>query len=128
MNSAVPLGPRRGSPRVSLAVIAEQVVTATPGVCLTTAGNAHWQTVDRDHRIAGVTVVAEPGGRYELGLHLGVSWPPAPLLETGEDVRRRVSAAARSQGVDGALGDVNIAIDRVQDPFDPSADTGRSEC
>ena len=102
------------SPRVALAVIADQVVTAMPGVALTSLGRASWQTVDREQRIDGVTAIAQGDGRFELHLHVAVSWPPEPLPQLAEDLRRRVMAAAKRAQLAEPLGDVHVDIAAIE--------------
>ncbi len=104
-----------GSPRLALAAVAEVVVTRMPGVALTD-GDGRWVTAHGDRRIRGVIAVAQSEGRYELELHVVVAWPPEPLPQLAQELRRRVLAAAKRHALAEQLGDIQIHIDSVQEP------------
>lgn len=108
------------SPRVMLATLAERVIGEMPGVGLTDGGSTRWQTVGSGRRVAGVTAVVEGGGRYELELRVVVAWPPRPLGELADELRRRIAAAAAEADLDGHLGQVNVTVVGVDGPEDRS--------
>jgi len=73
------------------------------GLCLT--GDPHRET------LRGVSVVAQPGGRYSVDLCLiaGI----VPLIELAAEVRRRVRARVAREGLGDELGDVNVQFSEV---------------
>lgn len=97
-----------------------------PGAALTAGPNGRWVTRDGDQAIRGVLAAAQSDGRYELELHLVVAWPPEPLAHLAEDVRRRVRAAVKREGLDAHLGDIQIRVDDIQSPDDPEPMHGRA--
>ncbi len=94
-----------------------------PGAAWTAGPDGRWVTRDGDQESRGVLVAAQSDGRYELELHLIVAWPPEPLAHLAQDVRRRVRAAVKREGLDAHLGDIQIRVDDVQSPDDPDANT-----
>ncbi len=113
--SAGPAGPLL-SPRVAVARVAEQVLGHLPGVALTAGPAQRWVTPDGARPIPGVVATAQADGRYELELHLIVAWPPEPFERLGDEVRRRIRAAAKRSGLETQLGEIEIHIDGVQGP------------
>lgn len=90
-----------------------------PGAALTAGQGGRWLTADGAQTIRGVLAVAQPDGRYELELHLIVAWPPEPLQQLGDELRRRIRAAATRAGLEAQLGAIKIHIDGVHGPDDP---------
>lgn len=90
-----------------------------PGAALTAGPDGRWVTRDGEQTIRGVLVAAQSDGRYELELHLVVTWPPEPLAYLAQDVRRRMRAAIKREGLDAHLGDIQIRVEDVQSPPDP---------
>ena len=105
------------SPRAALADVAERVVTDMPGVALTGDGSGQWDTAEHDHRVRGVSAVAQPDGRYELTLHVVVAWPPEPLRQLADELRRRVQAAAERERLESWLGAIDVDVVSVQEPI-----------
>jgi len=91
-----------------------------PGVALTAGPDARWLTSNGQRTIRGVVAAAQPDGRYELELHLMVAWPPGPLELLADDLRRRILVAAKRAGLEPELGEIQVQIDAVQAPDDPS--------
>jgi hypothetical protein len=108
--------PSSASPRAALAEVAERVISHMPGVALTSDRAGAWQTTAGDRAIHGVTAVARSDGRYDLGLHVVVAWPPDPLPRLADELRRRVQAAVKRAGLEPLLGPVDIDIVSVEDP------------
>ena len=121
-----PEQPATGSPRSALAGVAERVIAHMPGVALTAGDDDRWMTAERDRRIRGVTSVAQGDGRFELGLHVVVAWPPEPLAQLADDLRRRVHAAAKRATLADRLGEIQIHIAAVQEPDEPAPEGERS--
>ena len=76
------------------------------GLCL--AGDPHRET------LRGVSVVAQPGGRYSVDLCLVAGI--VPLIELAAEVRRRVRARVAREGLGDQLGDVNVQFSEVLIP------------
>ena len=87
-------------PRLALARLARDAVERMQGVGLVTGRHPRWSTPDGEQTIQGMTAVAGADGRYELELHIVVSWPPAPLAQLADDLRRRVWTAAERSHLD----------------------------
>jgi hypothetical protein len=117
-----PSGPP-SSPRAALADVAERVVSRMAGVALTSDPAGRWQTPGADRTIHGVTVIARGDGRYDLGLHVVVAWPPEPLPKLAEELRHRLQTAAKRDGAEHLLGPIDIDIVSVEDP-NPLAGNG----
>lgn len=96
--------------------MATDVVARMPGAALTAGRDRRWVTREGAKTIRGVLAVAQPDGRYELQLHLIVAWPPEPLEHLGDEVRRRIRAAAKRAGREDQLGDIKIHIRRRRGP------------
>ena len=59
----------------------------------------------------GVSVIAQPGGRYSVDLCLVAGM--VPLIELAAEVRRRVQARVAREGLGDQLGDVNVQFSEV---------------
>src|SRR5690349_2946044 len=106
--SSVPPSQVGDASRVALARLALDVVSTIPGVAGTDAGpGGLCVTADSPFGVLrGVSVIAQPDGRYELDLCL-VAWM-VPLLALGDDIRRRLRARAAREGLADLLGTVNV--------------------
>jgi hypothetical protein len=104
------------SPRAALARLALQAALAVPDVVAGDAG-PHGLRVTSDPPgglLVGVSVTAEPDGRYAVDLCLAARL--APLMPLGEAVRRRVHESARRLDLADLLGSVNVEFASVVDP------------
>jgi hypothetical protein len=115
MSRAVPAPPLQlsVSPRVRLAGVALRAALAVPDVLGAEAG-AHGLCVTADPRaglLRGVSVVAEGEGRYAVDLRLSARF--VPLLPLADEVRDRVRAGARRDGLAEQLGSVNVEFARL---------------
>jgi hypothetical protein len=61
--------------------------------------------------LRGVSVIAQPGGRYSIDLCLVAGI--VPLIELAAEVRRRVRARVVREGLGDQLGDVNVEFSEV---------------
>lgn len=112
--------PGADSPRVRLARLALEAALAAPNVVAAEAG-LQGMRVTADGAggvLRGVSVISEGGGRYGVDLCLVAC--VAPLVALGEEVRRRVRASARRDGLDGQLGSVNVEFAGVLTPVEVS--------
>lgn len=101
------------SPRVRLARLALDAAQAVPDVLGTEAG-LHGVRVTADPSaglLRGVSVTAQADGRYTVDLSLVARM--VPLVALGEEVRRRVQASARRDGLADQLGTVNVEFARL---------------
>lgn len=101
------------SPRVRLARLALYAASAVPDVLGVEAGS-HGMRVTADPPaglLRGVSVIAEADGRYAVDLCLAAA--VVPLLPLGEEVRRRVHASARRDGLAHRLGTVSVEFARL---------------
>lgn len=95
------------STRIRLARAALGGAHAVPAVVRGDAGpSGACVTSDPPVVLEGVSVVAQPGGRFEVGLSLVAQL--VPLHELAEAVRREVAAAAARDGLDDRLGEVSV--------------------
>lgn len=99
--------------RVALARLALDVVSRVPGVAGTDAGpGGLCVTADPPSGVLrGVSVVAQPDGRYEVDLCLVARM--VPLLSLGEEIRRQLRARAVREGLADELGTVNVEFSRA---------------
>jgi hypothetical protein len=96
---------------MELARLALAEALATNGVIGAVQGaRGLWVTVSDGERLDGVTVVALPDGRYEVGLHL-VARLLVPLYPLAERIRSRIERAASPAGLADALGPIDIAFE-----------------
>ncbi|MBV9415441.1 MAG: hypothetical protein JO363_10735 [Solirubrobacterales bacterium] len=102
-----------GAARVALARLALDVASAMPGVAGTDAGpGGLCVTADPPFGVLrGVSVIAQPDGRYEVDLCLVARM--VPLLSLGEDIRQRLRARAAREGLAGQLGTVNVEFSQA---------------
>jgi hypothetical protein len=102
--------PGRTTPRVRLARLALESALAVEGVAGLHAGpGATRVTSDGGERLPGVVATALPDGTYALSLHLVAQL--VPLHPLAEEVRSRVTRAAGTAGLGGALGPIDITIE-----------------
>ena len=101
------------SPRVRLAHLALDAALNVAGVQGADAGpSGLCVTGDPPGEpLRGVSVIAQPGGRYTVDLCLiaGI----VPLIELAAEVRRRVHARVAREGLGDQLGDVNVQFSEV---------------
>ena len=99
--------------RVALARLALDVVSRIPGVAGTDAGpGGLCVTADPPFGVLrGVSVIAQPDGRYEVDLCLVARM--VPLLSLGEDIRRQLRARAVREGLADELGTVNVEFSQA---------------
>lgn len=111
--SSVPPSQVGDASRVALARLALDVVSTIPGVAGTDAGpGGLFVTADPPFGVLrGVSVIAQPDGRYELDLCLVARM--VPLLPLGDDIRRRLHARALRDGLADQLGSVNVEFSRA---------------
>ncbi len=105
--------PRVGDcPRLRLAQVALKAASGVSGVVGADAGQ-HGLCVTADPKglLRGVSVIAQADGRYEVDLCLVAGI--VPLLELGEEVRSKVRARVRREGLVDQLGEVNVGFVRV---------------
>jgi hypothetical protein len=107
---ATPPGPvipvRVPSERVRLARLALATALATPGVAGARPGaNGTYVSADGSETLIGVSVAAQPGGRYEVRLCLAAELVPLPAL--GRQVGERIRAATAASLGD-RLGTVRV--------------------
>lgn len=103
--------------RAELARIALRAARSVDGVAGVSGADRFAKTWDGERWIEGVSVVAEPGGRYSLSLRLVVELVSMDRL--AHSVRERIAAEAAGHGFAGKLGEVRISIDDVQAPAHP---------
>lgn len=105
-----------GSPRVRLARLALAAALAAPDVFEGEVGpNRLRVTADPPAGLLrGVSVTAEPDGRYGVDLRLVAGLVPLPAL--GEEVQRRVRQSARRAGLAEQLGGINVEFGRLIGP------------
>ena len=94
--------------RVALARLALDAVSTMPGVAGTDVGPGGFcVTADPPSGVLrGVSVIAQPDGRYEVDLCLVVRM--VPLLSLSDDIRHRLRARAAREGLADQLGTVNV--------------------
>jgi hypothetical protein len=94
--------------RLTLARLALDVVSMMPGIAGTDAGPGGLCVIaDPPFGVLrGVSVIAQPDGRYEVDLCLVARM--VPLLSLGEDIRRRLRARAAREGLADQLGTINV--------------------
>ena len=111
--SSVPPEPVGDASRVALARLALDVVSTIAGVAGTDAGpGGVCVTADPPFGVLrGVSVIAQPDGRYELDLCLVARM--VPLLPLGDEIRRRLRARAAREGLADQLGSVNVEFARA---------------
>lgn len=104
------------SPRLRLARVALGAALVVPDVLGAEAGPQGMRvTADPPAGlIRGVSVIAQADGRYAVDLCLVAS--VVPLVALGEQVRRRVQASARRDGLADQLGTVNVEFARLLMP------------
>jgi hypothetical protein len=103
------------SPRVQLARVALDAALTTSGVVRGDAGpNGTCVTGDGAGTLPGVSVVAAPGGRYEVSLRLVAEL--VPLLELGARVAERVRAGAAGAGLADRMGELRVQWGDVLSP------------
>ena|SRR5690349_10773866 len=120
----VPAAAAGPSPRVALAGLALRAALAVPEVVIGDAG-PHDLRVTADPSgglLVGVSVTAEPGGRYAVDLRLVARL--APLVPLGETVRHRVHESALRLGLADRLGTVNVEFASVVDPLEVAPERG----
>lgn len=101
-----------GSDRVRLAAVAVDAATRVPGVVAVDPGPARTHlTTSGAVEIPGVSVVAEPGGRYSVDL--GLCARLVPLEALAEAVGEHVAAAADSAGLGHRLGTTSVTFHDV---------------
>jgi hypothetical protein len=98
---------------MALARVAESVAGQMPGVAL--SGDHRWVTAERGDAVRGAVAVALGDGVYELELHVVVAWPPEPLAQLADDLRRRVRDGAESAGLADNLGAIQVRVDGVEE-------------
>jgi len=102
------------------ALTVTDVVRAQPGL------GGTFVTVDVPVALRGVTVVAEPDGRYGVALRLVAR--PVPLRALGETVRERVLTLAGREGLAAAIARVDVDFVDVavpgEEPPSPAAAPG----
>jgi hypothetical protein len=101
------------SDRVRLARLALDAALVVPDVLGAEAGS-HGVRVTADppaRLLRGVSVVAQPNGRYAVDLRLVARM--VPLVALAEEVRRRVQASAGLRGLADRLGTVNVEFARL---------------
>jgi hypothetical protein len=111
--SSVPPPQVGDASRVALARLALDVVSTIPGVAGTDAGPGGL-CVTADPRLGvlrGVSVIAQPDGRYEVDLCLVARI--VPLVPLGDDIRRQLRARAAREGLADQLGAVNVGFARA---------------
>ena len=111
--SSVPPSQIGDDSRVALARLALDVVSMIPGVAGTDAGpGGLCVTADPPFGVLrGVSVIAQPDGRYEVDLCLVARM--VPLLPLADDVRRKVRARAARESLADRLGNVNVEFARA---------------
>lgn len=100
-------------PRLRLAQVALQAASGVSGVVGADAG-PHGLCVTADPSaglLRGVSVIAQANGRYAVDLCLVAGI--VPLLELGEEVRSKVRARVRREGLVAQLGEVNVRFAQV---------------
>lgn len=99
-----------GSDRVRLAVVALGAARGVEGVVGGEAGpNGLLVTSGPGgEALAGVRVIAEPGGRYSVDLGLNAAL--VPLHPLGATVRDRLTRAVEAAGLGDQLGTVSVAF------------------
>ncbi len=103
------------SSRVRLARVALGAAHAVPAVVRGDVGpGGVCVTGDPPGVLEGVSVVAQPGGRFEVSLCLVAEL--VPLHELGEAVRREIATAAARDGLGERLGDVSVDFADVVAP------------
>ena len=101
------------SDRVRLARVALKAAVASGDVVRGAAGvGVRRVTGDAGGLLVGVMATAQADGRYEIDLRLVARL--VPLAALGEEIRKRVIAAARRSGLDGQLGNVNVEFVDLQ--------------
>jgi hypothetical protein len=118
---STPQSIRPATTRVVLARLAERVIAEEDGVSAT-AGGGRWLTRDGDRDLDGVVVGASASGHLDVDLHLLAAWPPLPLPEVSARLRRRLSAAAASTGIESRLGRVDVTVHDVVEPAGSGAE------
>jgi hypothetical protein len=111
--SAAPPLQASASTRVRLARLAVRAALTVPGVLAAEAGR-HPARVTPDEPaglIRGAAVIAQAGGRYSVDLRLVAR--VVPLVALADEVRRRVAATARLEGLEHLLGTVDVEFARV---------------
>lgn len=111
------------SPRLVLARVAERAVAVTPAVAGVAGPRGRWSTRDGERTIDGVVVTAVAGDgaggeRYEVDLHLAVSWPPPAFDALARELRERIVAGAARQGLAGVVAAVAVSIEDVVSPLE----------
>jgi hypothetical protein len=101
------------SPRVRFAHLALDAALNVAGVQGADAGpNRLCLTGDPPGgTLRGVSVIAQPGGRYSVDLCLVAGI--VPLIELAAEVRRRVQTRVAREGLGDQLGDVNVQFSEV---------------
>ncbi len=103
------------SVRVRLAQVALRAALSVDGVAAAGQGNRFAGAVTVDGApLAGVSVIALPRGRYELGLALIAR--PVALHGLADRVRERVIVAAGVAQLGERLGPINIVFEDIADP------------
>jgi len=102
-----------GAARVALARLALDVASGMPGVAGTDAGpGGLCVTADPPFGVLrGVSVIAQPDGRYEVDLCLVARM--VPLLSLGEAIRRQLRTRAGREGLASQLGTVNVEFSQA---------------
>ncbi len=111
------------SPRVRLARVALDAALSVPDVLGAEAGS-HGVRVTAGPASAllrGVSVTAQADGGYAVDLCLVARM--APLVALGEEVRRRVQASARRDGLGDQLGTVNVEFAHLLTPEEARRDS-----
>ena len=102
-----------GSSRARLARVARDAAMAVPGVVGADAGPRGW-CVTEDQTgtlLRGVSVIAQPDGRYAVDLCLVAEI--VSLLTLAEEVRARLQARAARESLISQLGSVSVHFARV---------------
>lgn len=107
---AAPVG---DASRVTLARLALDVVSRIPGVAgIDARAGGRCVTADPPSGVLrGVSVIAQPDGRYEVSLCLVARM--VPLVPLGGDIRRRLGARAAREGLLDQLGAVNVEFSQA---------------
>ena len=111
------------SDRVRLARLALDAALVVPDVLGAEAG-LHGVRVTADppaRLLRGVSVIAQPDGRYAVDLRLVALM--VPLVALAEEVRRRVQASAGRRGLADRLGTVNVEFARLLTADEARRDT-----
>ncbi len=103
------------SARVRLARLAARTIEEAPQISAT-AGAGTWETADGGARIPGVSAAEAGSGQVDLDLHLIAVWPPRPLREQADELRRDLVETARREGLGDRIGEIRVFVHDLREP------------